>query len=604
MGIYTKLPAEMEEVDVIIAGGGTAGCIVAARLADADPNLTILVIEGGPNNHNVPTVVVPMFFLTHLMPGNKMTLFYQGKKEKQLADREVIVPSGGILGGGSSINMMMYARPQRVDFDSWKTPGWSANEILPFYKKFETYHSPNVGETHGRDGPIQISSGTNRASRSEDDFISAAGKLNFPAVEDLQNLEGIDAVERALRFVSPDGKRQDTAHRYLWPLLEDGKHPNLHVVVESQVLQVTFEGKRASGVVYRSNPEFQPEMVGETRSVKAQKMVVVSCGAIGTPLLLERSGIGKPEILEAAGISLVSSVPGVGHEYNDHHLLAYAYKTSLGPDETLDALVQGRVDPGELMKNNDKLLGWNAQDVTCKLRPSEAEVATLGPQFQDAWSRDFRDIPTKPLLLMSLLNGFPSDPTNIPPGQYLGVSAFSPHPYSRGHVHITKPDLGTPINFETGFFSDPHDIDLKKHVWAYKKQREIVRRMEVYRGEVASSHPPFPAGSDAACGERDGPLTGVRDIKYTVEDDAILEQWLRKNVGSTWHSLGTCKMAAMDEMGVVDSMLSVYGVDGLKVADMSIVPENIGANTNSTALAIGEKAADIFIGELGLRLSK
>ncbi|RYP08606.1 hypothetical protein DL765_008714 [Monosporascus sp. GIB2] len=578
MGIYTKLPAEMEEVDVIIAGGGTAGCILAARLADKDPNLSILVIEGGPNNHDVPTVVVPMFFLTHLMPGNKMTLFYQGKKEKQLADREVIVPSGGVLGGGSSINLMMYARPQRVDFDSWKMPGWSANDILPFYKKFETYHSPDVGETHGRDGPIQISSGTNRASRSERDFISAAGKLGFPEVEDLQNLEGIDAVERALRFVSPD--------------------------VESQVLRVTFEGKRASGVIYRTNPEFQPEMVGESRSVKARRMVVVSCGAIGSPLLLERSGIGKPEILEAAGIPLVSSVPGVGHEYNDHQLLTYAYKTSLGPDETLDALVQGRVDPGELMKNNDKLLGWNAQDVACKLRPSEAEVASLGPQFQDAWSRDFRDVPTKPLMLMSLLNGFPSDPTAIPPGQYFGVSAFSPYPYSRGHVHITKPDLDTPINFETGFFSDPHDIDLKKHVWAYKKQREIVRRMEIYRGEVTSSHPPFPAGSDAACTERDGPLTDVRDIKYTAEDDAILKQWLRKNVGSTWHSLGTCKMAAMNEMGVVDPMLSVYGVEGLKVADMSIVPDNVGANTNSTALAIGEKAADILIGELGLGRSK
>ncbi|RYP04331.1 hypothetical protein DL764_004524 [Monosporascus ibericus] len=487
MGIYTKLPAEMEEVDVIIAGGGTAGCIVAARLADADPNLSILVIEGGPNNHNVPTVVVPMFFLTHLMPGNKMALFYQGKKEKQLADREVIVPSGSVLGGGSSINLTMYARPQRVDFDSWKTP-----------------------------------------------------------VEDLQNLEGIDAVELALRFVSPDGKRQDIAHR--------------------------------------SNPEFQPEAIGETRFVKARRMVVVSCGAIGSPLLLERSGIGKPETLEAAGIPPVSSVPGVGHEYNYHQLLAYAYKTSLGPDETLDALVQGRVDLGELMKNNDKLLGWNAQD--------------------DAWSRDFRDVPTKPLMLMSLLNGFPSDPTNIPPGQYLGVSAFSPYPYSRGHVHITKPDLDSPINFETGFFSDPHDVDLKKHVWAYKKQREIVRRMEVYRGEVASSHPPFPAGSDAACGERDGPLTDVRDIKYTAEDDAILEQWLRKNVGSTWQSLGTCKMAAVNEMGVVDPMLSVYGVEGLKVADMSIVPENVGANTNSTALAIGEKAANIFIRELGLDLSE
>lgn len=209
-------------------------------------------------------------------------------------------------------------------------------------------------------------------------------------------------MERAHRFVSPDGKRQDTAHRYLWPLLEDGKHPNLHVVVESQVVRVTFEGKRASGVVYRTNKDSQP---GTLRTVKARKKVVVSCGAIGSPLLLERSGIGKPEILEAASVSIVADVPGVGQGYNDHHLLTYPYQSSLNPDETLDALVQRRVDPGEMIKNNDKLLGWNAQDVTCKLRPSEAEIAALGPQFQDAWNRDFSSAPTRPLMLMSLTSG-------------------------------------------------------------------------------------------------------------------------------------------------------------------------------------------------------
>lgn len=115
--------------------GGTAGCVVAARLAEADPNLSILVIEGGRNNHNDPTVVNPAPFLTHLQPSHKSALFYKGKKAPQLADREPIVPSGGILGGGSSINFMMYTRAQRPDFDSWNTPGWSADEILPYMKK-------------------------------------------------------------------------------------------------------------------------------------------------------------------------------------------------------------------------------------------------------------------------------------------------------------------------------------------------------------------------------------------------------------------------------------------------------------------------------------
>jgi choline dehydrogenase-like flavoprotein len=182
------------------------------------------------------------------------------------------------------------------------------------------------------------------------------------------------------------------------------------------------------------------------------------------------------------------------------------------------------------------------------------------------------------------------------------VSTFTTYPYSRGHIHITGPDLSCRLDFETGFFSDPHGIDIKKHVWLYKTQREIARRMDVYRGEVPGGHPPFPARSNAAPVElADGPLSGeVSNIVYTAEDDAILEQWLRANVGTTWHSCGTCKMAPREKNGVVDGRLNVYGVKGLKIADLSILPRNVAANTCNTAMAIGEKAADIIIGDLGL----
>ena len=137
-------------------------------------------------------------------------------------------------------------------------------------------------------------------------------------------------------------------------------------------------------------------------------------------------------------------------------------------------------------------------------------------------------------------------------------------------------------------------------LWAYKKQREILRRMDIYRGEWAPAHPAFPPTSAAASVEIDGPLGDVKDIEYTPEDDAVIEEWLRENVGSTWHSMGTCRMAPRGEGGVVDPRLGVYGVEGLKVADLSIVPQNVAANTANTAFAIGEKAADMFIAELGL----
>ena len=194
---------------------------------------------------------------------------------------------------------------------------------------------------------------------------------------------------------------------------------------------------------------------------------------------------------------------------------------------------------------------------------------------------------------------FLGDPASVPEGQYITTGTYTAYPYSRGHMHITGPKHDDPLDFDVGFFNDAHDIDLKKQMWAYKKQREMVRRAKYYRGELAAGHPKFPEGSAAACVELSEPLKDVKDIVYTKEDDAAIEQWLRENVNTTWHSMATCKMAPREDDGVVDSSLNVYGVKGLKLADLSIAPENVGANTNNTALVIGEKAAEIIIAELG-----
>lgn len=254
-----------------------------------------------------------------------------------------------------------------------------------------------------------MSRGTYRAARSEDDFISAAEKVGFPEMEDLQSLDANNGVQRAMRYISPDGKRQDAASKYLHPKLQDGHHPNLHVLVQAQVVRILFdkENRRAVGVEYRPNPDSQwgvPNL-HPIRTVKARKLVIVSSGACGTPSVLERSGIGSPRVLSQAKTPVVADVPGVGNEYEDHQLLVYPYKSSLNPEETLDAIASGRRDPEEMIKNNDDILGWNCQDVTCKLRPSDAEVAALGPEFQKSWNADFRDNPNKPLTLMSIVSG-------------------------------------------------------------------------------------------------------------------------------------------------------------------------------------------------------
>jgi len=603
MGLYTVLPEGLA-IDVIVAGGGTAGCIVAARLAEADPSLAIIVIEGGPNN-NLPTIETPVLFVANLSPATKTNIFWQGNESVHLGGRAAVVPTGGVLGGGSSTNLMMYSRGMRSDYE-WGMDGWTAEELLPYLKKLETYHGADPTGRHGTTGPIHVSDGPFRGTRSENDFVAAATKVGWPEVDDLQVLDVNNAVQRAKKFVSPDGKRQDTASRYLKPLLEDGKHPNLHVLVEHQVVRVLFDGSRAVGVEYRPNPDFHPDETS-VYTINACRMVILSCGALGTPLLLERSGIGSPSILERADIPVVSPLPGVGTGYQDHNLLVYPYHSSLEPQDTLDTLASGKASLPDLMANNDPVLGWNGQDVTCKLRPTDADVAALGPDFQAAWERDYARHPNRPLMLASLVGVFPSDPSLLPitPAQYFSISTFTAYPYSRGHIHIsvspTKDSLTSPsaIDFDPGFFS--HPLDIKKHTWMYKKQREIARRMPCFRGEFAACHPPFSPESPVACVRlTTSPPETVTDLQYSAEDDAVLEKWLVQNVSTTWHSLGTCAMRTREEGGVVDASLGVYGVQGLKVADLSVVPVNVASNTASTAMMIGEKAVDVFGRELGL----
>jgi alcohol oxidase len=181
----------------------------------------------------------------------------------------------------------------------------------------------------------------------------------------------------------------------------------------------------------------------------------------------------------------------------------------------------------------------------------------------------------------------------------LSTGSFLLHPYARGHVHVTGPAPEDKLDMVTGILTDQDGFDLAMAMWLYKKQREIVRRLGVYRGEYAPVHPPFDADSDAVCKKRDGPLPpDVKDIVYTAADDVVLTKWVRESLAQNWHGIGTCKMGSPDNGGVVDQHLGVYGIASLKIADLSVVPVNMAANTANMAFTIGEKAGDIFASEL------
>jgi alcohol oxidase len=215
---------------------------------------------------------------------------------------------------------------------------------------------------HGYDGPIVVSEGTYRAHRSTQDFIQAAGQVGYPEVEDLSALDFNNGVQPALHFIGTDGLRQDTAFRYIHPKIQSGGYPGLNVLVDTQVKRVVLEGKKATGVEIRPNPRVQAN--GAWSTVKARKAVILSAGALGTPLVLERSGVGDPEILKKSGIEVVSALPNVGENYQDHHLITYPYYSSLNENKTLDALLSGRMNATEAIQKNVSILGWNAQDVT------------------------------------------------------------------------------------------------------------------------------------------------------------------------------------------------------------------------------------------------
>jgi alcohol oxidase len=201
-------------------------------------------------------------------------------------------------------------------------------------------------------------------------------------------------------------------------------------------------------------------------------------------------------------------------------------------------------------------------------------------------------------MLCGVVNAFLADPSLVEPGQYITMGTYSAYPYSRGSIHITdKENVIDGYEFDAGFLN--HPSDLKKQVWAYKTSREIARRLPYYKGELELGHPKFREGSTAALGTGLGDAE-VKDIVYSQDDDAVIEDWIRDNLNTTWHSLGTCQMRAREKGGVVDKDLNVYGTSGLKVADLSMVPENVGANTNNTALVVGEKAAVIIGRELGI----
>ncbi|EME81525.1 uncharacterized protein MYCFIDRAFT_166262 [Pseudocercospora fijiensis CIRAD86] len=636
-----------DEVDIIVCGGGSCGCVVAGRLANLDHSLQVMLIEAGENNLNNPWVYRPGIFPRNMKLDSKTASFYYSRPSEWLSGRRAIVPCAHILGGGSSINFMMYTRASGSDYDDFQAKGWTTKELIPLMKKRETYQrSCNNRDIHGFDGPIKVSFG-NYTYPVMQDFLRAAESQGIPFSDDLEDLKTGHGAQHWLKWINRDtGRRSDSAHAYIHSTRQH--YENLHLVCNTKVDKVILEGNRATGVRTVPTKPLHPNE-DHSRVFKARKFVIVSGGTLSSPLILQRSGIGDSQKLRKAGVKPIVDLPGVGLNFQDHYLYFSLYRAKPWTD-SFDDFVRG--DPEVQAKvfnqweiNGTGPLATNGIEAGVKARPSAKELEEMKswpfPEFISGWDSYFKDKPDKPVMHWAVVAGWFGDHMHIPPGKFFCMFHFLEYPFSRGFTHIVSPNPYEAPDFDAGFMNDRRDM--APMVWGYIKSRETARRMDAYAGEVVDKHPFFAYDSPARARDMDldttnayaGPnhitsniqvgswtvpkLSGKapdtaflnssqqtvqEDLKYSRDDLLAVEEWVKRHTETTWHSLGTCSMAPKEgnsivKHGVLDERLNVHGTKGLKVADLSICPDNVGCNTYSTALLIGEKCAVLTAEDLG-----
>ncbi|KAG1859704.1 hypothetical protein F4604DRAFT_2037091 [Suillus subluteus] len=568
----------ISEFDIIFAGGGTTACVVAGRLAAWDPSLSILILEGGQHTLNQAAHVQPYQFPSHLAPTSTTMTFNVGKSkstsQRPCSDRSMCPLHWWRL------KSMVYTRAPASDFDDWGADGWESKNLIPLMKKLKLLNysllswrlmrcSP-IRPTHGYIGPIKVSSARCKLRASEEFIRVGTTYHKRQYVEDTDDLETCNTYSPCAKYVDgTTGRRSDAAHHYVY---NQAHNANLQIWVGKRVKRVIFQDKRAVGVEFTSDPVSCPDAGQSSSIVRASKLVVVSAGAFGSPTILERSGIGAEAILKRCDIQQLVDLPGVGENYcglKDHNAVFVPYFAADGAI-TMDPLWRGKESAvqehlAQWKINGKSLIAQNGIDAKIKWRPDDDELKAMGSAFQPRWKEFFQDHPDKAVAIFAVSGGYPGSLLSNHHRNYLVAFYFTLYPASAGSVHIKLDENGREgIDFNTGYLDHPSDIVPLN--FGYKKMREIFRRMPSYR----------------------------------AEDDEAIDRYHRDCMQTTWHSLGTCAMKPRTDQGVVDARLNVYGVTNLKVADMSITPKNVGTNTYSTALLIGEKAAMIIADELGI----
>jgi len=531
-----------DSADFVIVGAGSAGCVLANRLSASPDNRVIVIEAGGPDRH--PLMRLPFAFMKlQFVP--RLSWNYWSEPEPGLDGRRLWLPRGKCLGGTSSINGMVYSRGHPGDYDEWAAlgaDGWSWADVLPYFRRSEASWR-GASEHHGADGPLTVSP-VDVAGPIFDATMATARKLGHKVIDDqhgAQTGEGFAPPE-----VTVDkGKRASTATQYLHPARN---RPNLSVITGGLVTRIVIENGRAVGV--------ELEAGGQRRVIRAEREVILCAGAYNSPKLLLQSGIGPADDLAALGIPVVADLPGVGQNLQEHPLtgIGYALNQPIGFENNL------RMD--RLAFNVGRaMLGMPG-------KATQLPVTSFG-FIRTQPDLDRPDI--KANVYPTRIDGRPWFPLlRKGAGHAMTVFAVLLRPESRGTVRLRSANPADAPEVRINMFQDRRDLET---------MRRTVRQLREF---FATDPLARLVGKELMPGA-------------AVQSDDEIDALHRKTCVLAHHASSTCAMGH-GPMAVVDPQLRVHGISGLRVADASIMPRVVGGNTNAPVIMIGEKAADLILG--------
>jgi choline dehydrogenase len=536
----------MQEADYIIIGGGSAGCVLANRLS-ADAANSVVVIEAGGEG---PGFWVNMPIGSVELVGNeRYDWIHRTEPDPTLNDREIIWNAGKMLGGGGSLNGLVYIRGQRDDFDRWRDmgcTGWGFNDVMPYFTKGERWDGEGDFQSHGYTGTLAV---TDQKLRSPiyPAFIAAARHLGFDYIDDpaAGNIHGVFPTLTNIDH----GHRCGPAQAYIEPARG---RPNLRIMTDTLVDRIIFDGRQAVGVAIRQRD-------GSPVELRARREVILSAGATQSPAILMRSGIGPADHLRDHDIEVVHDSPQVGQNLMDHPVISHRRLIDV---PSFNSMMHNKAQQAREMV---KYLLTRKGLFTLSMIQGAIGAKTL-PELDhpdvivacSTWVFDSTRRPMKPgkAVLYPLLK----QPA-------AGISTFVCRPYSRGEIRLRDRALESSPIIHSNLLGDERDVE------TLVRAEKIVEQM--FAAPVLARH-----------------VTGR--LTPELHTDEERRRYIRETTGIGWHASGTCRMGG-DRQSVLDPRLRVRGLGGLRVADASIMPTVTSGNTNAPTMMIGEKASALIL---------